>query len=113
VGSDKARGMIHTIRLAGTCDSIGNTTAITPVYYGTAKSIGIAPGTNMLIMYNAERSTAFLYGQPYGHRSGDIACRILHGDVLAIGDHQFRVHCPDNWPAICPDLRLIDAKVAA
>ncbi|MFE7744429.1 hypothetical protein [Nocardia sp. NPDC057455] len=102
--------MIHTIRLASISDVLGNTRAITPVYYGTAKPVGIAPGTNMLIMYNTERGTAFLYGQPYGHHSGDIACRILHGDVLAIGDNQFQVHCPEDWPKRPPELHRIDGE---
>ncbi|WP_067671767.1 hypothetical protein [Nocardia miyunensis] len=97
----------HTIRLADRQDAVGTVRGVTPVFYGTAKHIGIAPGTNMLILYNAGRGTAYLRGWPYGEPAGDYAARILHGDVLAIGKDRFRVHCPENWPRREPDLHLI------
>ncbi|WP_043736016.1 hypothetical protein [Nocardia asiatica] len=97
----------HTIALADEQDSTGAPRAITPVYYGMSRGRCGMPG-HMLISYNAEHGTAFLYGQPYGHSSGAIACRILHGDILAIGEHRFRVHCPEDWRQWEPALRRID-----
>ncbi|RJO71402.1 hypothetical protein D5S18_24840 [Nocardia panacis] len=100
---------MRTILLADPCVVTGYADALTPVYYGTAKPIGIAPGTNMAIRYHAGRATASLSGWSFGAPAGALTCRILHGDILVIGSHRFRVHCPDEWPARPPELHRITA----
>lgn len=100
------QGTTHTLELVPFGTSHYGSTQV--VYYGLSRGKLTDP-SHMRAMYQPNTGTAFLAPASVsgGVRVG-WPVRIVHGDILTLDGHPFRVWCPPDW-VLEPGLRCIES----
>lgn len=102
-GKEIRRRYLHASHKPTVTIPVTNGNGSTNVYYGLSRGHGFYPQGQMKVLVTGGRA---LLIHTHEQHNGP-AERIVHGDVLAIGDDLYQVHCPDGYRMPTPALHRV------